>query len=200
MSSVGSAHEKVRSIWRMAGRARPRSVGDHALGGSRNEGRVTGLGDDLADELDGRARDRPVVQTAFPQRRVANRKRAGCPHRAVVQLANRLQRGDPPGRCVLGDRPVERGRATVADRSRMNDDRAIASPQIIGNSLPQERADDKRRIESRARGPHRVHIRTQVNANVMASGAEIEPYSLAQSVERRAKQHDAHGRFRWLGR
>ena len=103
-----------------------------------------------------------------------------------------LQRRYPPDRFPVHDRPVQRRCPPVALRTRMDHDGAPGSPDLDGNAFAQERADH----EIRVGGGHGSHdadvVGGQLKGHLVTGGAQLDPGTLAQAVEGRAQQQNAH--------
>ena len=192
--SVLSDQANRRSSWRIAGRRRPITSACCSSNGSRFERRVGRLVDDLDDQLDRRVGDRPVVDGALGRRIDRHRERPRAPDRTGIHLLDGLQRGDSPHRLAVGDRPVQRRRPTVALRAGMDDDRAVAAPDVRRDPLAEERADDQVGRASPDGGGDRRLADGELDGHVVTATAQLEPCSLAQAVEGRAQQQDPHRR------
>ena len=98
------------------------------------------------------ANHRGVAHQAVVQLRISHLvghvELTGGPDRPGVHFLHRLQGGDAPTAGLLGDRPIQRTGATVADDARMDDHHRAQgmAPQLVRHTVLQKgRSPDRRR-------------------------------------------------------
>jgi hypothetical protein len=108
------------------------------------------LADGLDDRLDRGAADLVAVEAALAGG--AHGERARGPDVAAVELVVGLEHGHAPlGRLQL-DRPVQRRRAAVAHRARVDDEAAMPRPDALGDDRLEHRAHDQLGLVAGDRG------------------------------------------------
>jgi hypothetical protein len=156
-------------------------------------GRKTGVGEPgyhLVDQCHCGVGHRSVVEGALAGRVGVDGKGARGPDRAGVHLLDCLQRGDPPDRFCIHDRPVQRGWSAVAPGTGMDHDRGIRAPHVLGHPVAQKRADQHVGLDGRERRPERVVVTRRLHGDLVPGRSQLDPRPLGQAVERRTEQHD----------
>ncbi len=170
---------------------RPRTA-DHPRG-ARVRGRphsaVEGPVDRLDQRVDRRAADLVPVDAALV--RPAHRERPRGPHVTGVVVAVGLEHRRSPLACAQLDRPVERGGAPVAHRSRVHDEAAVLRPDRLRDHLLEHRADDQVRQVPGHGGLHRLLAIHHVHLHSVAAFCQGDVRTLAETVVRRDEEQDA---------
>ena len=119
----------------------PGDVGVVVVERGRREARVVDAGDGLDERLDGAPAHLVAVEAALADG--ARRELARAPDVTAVHLAGGLEHGHAPLAHAELDRPVERRRAAVPDRARVNDEAAVLRVHRLRDDLREEGADDQ---------------------------------------------------------
>ena len=91
------------------------------------------------------------------------------PDRPRVELGSRLQDRYAPALLVIGDGPVERGRAAIALDAGMHDQAEIARRDLLRNGDLQHRRNDQVRRVAGDRVDHRLARGHDADADFMAA-------------------------------
>ena len=164
-------------------RTRPRDRGRlaaRAAGGERAHG--------LDDSFDRGAADLVTVQAALAD--PARGERARRPYIAAVEHRAGLEHGDAPFALAALDRPVQRRRPAVADRSGMDHQAAVAPPHRLGNDRLEHRADDDVRGVRAHGADDRRGVLDNRDLDPVPELAQRDLHALAETVVRRGEQQD----------
>jgi hypothetical protein len=107
-----------------------------------------------------------------------------APDVAAVDLRGGLEDRDAPLPHAELDRPVERRRATVADRARVHDQAAVLREDRLGDDLLQDRADDQLGLVTLDGDLHGLAGLDDLDLDAVAELGEGDLRSLAQAVVR----------------
>ena len=111
-----------------------------------------------------------------------------------VELGRRLQDRHAPALLLIGDGPVERGRATITNNAGMHDQAEIARRDLLGNCDLQHRRDDHVRRVARDGVHHRLARGHDANADFVAAFGQFDQEALAEAVMRGSQEKNVHGK------
>ena len=123
-----------------------------------------------------------------------HRELHGGPDVAGVDLRVRLQHGDAPARGAAHDRPVQRGRAAVADGARVDDEARPGRPDVRGNRPGQHRGDDQVGVIAADPVPHHVVSQGQFDRYLVPAVGEFGMHALRHAVVGTGNKQDPHRR------
>ena len=140
--------------------------------------------------LDRGVRDLGPVGRAF--RVAGQRELHGGPDVTGVHLRVRLQHGDAPARGAAHDRPVQRGRAAIAHRARVDDEARPGRPDVRGNRPGQHRGDDQVGVIAADPVPHHVVCQGQFDRYLVPAVGEFGMHALRHAVVGAGNKQDPH--------
>ena len=114
------------------------------------------------------------------------------PDRPGVELWGRLQDRHAPALLLIGDGPVDRGRAAIALYAGVHDQAEIARRDLLGNRDLQHWRDDHVRRVAANRVHHRLARGYDTDADLMAAFGQFDKEALAEAVMRRGQEKNAH--------
>ena len=179
----------ARSSILMAGRQVPpsgcclrqRLAGRHAafdLADRLDDAGHRGLGDFVA--IEARFRGRTQIEIA------------GRPDVAGVERGIGLDQRGAPRRVAFEDRPVERGRAAVADGSGMDNQAAHRAPSCLRDGATQEWRNHKIRPKQAHCFGHAVVVDVELDGELVTALGELDVDALGQRIKAGGEQQDAH--------
>ena len=149
--------------------------------------------DRLEDAAQRRLGDGAAIEAALRGRIGVQGKLVRRPDRPRVELGSRLEDRDAPALLSIGDGPVERGRAAIANDAGVHDQAEIARRDLLGNRDLQHRRDDHVRRVARNRVHHRLARGYDADADFMAAFGQFDKEPLAEAVMRGGQKKNFHG-------
>jgi hypothetical protein len=119
------------------------------------------------------------------------------PDVAGIHLGVRLQHRDSPALGTCHDRPVQRRRAAVTHRTRVDDEAGHGRPDVLGNRGGQHRRDDQVRVIPAQRVPHHLVAEGQLDRHLVPAVGEFGVHPLRHAVVGTGNKQDPHQRPPW---
>ena len=152
------------------------------------------LVDRLDDRLDGRTTNLVAVQAALAG--TVDREGPRRPDVAGIDVARSLEDGDAPRARGELDRPIQRRRATVAHRTRVQDQAAMLGPDRLRDHLLEHRAHDQLGMVLGNGGLHGGGGVDDRDGHSVTELAQLDPRALAEAVVCRYEEEDPERRHR----